>query len=173
MRRFDSSYADRDYEIRSRHGKPWQLIEDENLATLFRGGSDPPLMCATMQRPASGILSRLCKLRLLRLHGTDHWTYYYAEVPIMNDEALIRPVKSPIVCKDTTMSTPTIETRILIQGRNAAAMSDAQIFDLIGEIEGKITKLEAIKAQPKKLVAAIEALKADIAKLVEYVDIRE
>lgn len=52
-------------------------------------------------------------------------------------------------------------------------MSDAQIFSLIGELESKIKKLEGIEAKPKKLVAAIEALKADITKLVEYVDSRE
>ena len=170
MRRFDSSYADEDKEVRARHGRIWSIEEEQRLTYLFRTGTNLVSMSVQLQRPATGVMARLCKLGLLKQDTLDPWVYYYAEKPTMNDdEALYKPV-SP---KEPTMSTPIIETRILIQSRNAAEMSDAQIFGLIGELEGKIKKLEGIEAKPKKLVAAIEALKADITKLVEYVDSRE
>lgn len=171
MRRFDSSYADEDKEVRARRGRIWSIEEEQRLTYLFRTGTNLVSMSVQMQRPAAGVMARLCKLGLLKQDTLDPRVYYYAEKPTMNnDEVSTTKFISP---KEPTMSTPIIETRILIQGRNAAEMSDAQIFGLIGELEGKIKKLEGIEAKPKKLVAAIDTLKADIAKLVEYVDSRE
>ena len=71
------------------------------------------------------------------------------------------------------MSEKTIETLVLIQGQNAAELNDKQIFALIGKLENEAKRMGEITNKPKKLVAAIEQIQADIAKLVEYVDTRE
>lgn len=171
MKEFDSSFLGEDKEIRARHGKPWQPDEEGKLHKLFRTGANLVSMCAQMQRPASGVLTRLNRMGLIRQNPDDQ-NYYYVEKPTVNSEDLAHPSYKS-AAKEPTMTAPTIETRVLINGRDATDMTDTQIFNLIGELEGKIKKLEAIEAKPKKLMAAIVGMKEDIAKLVEYVDGRE
>lgn len=175
MKAFDSGYAGKDREIRARHGKIWTPYEEDKLRELFRAGSNLVSMCAQMQRPAAGVLARLVKLKLLNRGIVDPWKYYYVERPTVSPEHIIHHACKSATPKETAMPAPTpvIETRTLIHGRDAANMTDTEIFGLIGELESKIKKLEGIEAKPKKLVAAIDALKVDIAKLVDYVDTRE
>lgn len=71
------------------------------------------------------------------------------------------------------MTTPVIQEVTLIHGVNANQLPDAEIFKLIAKLEGEVKDLSSIKASSKKIQKAIEAIEADIAKLVEYVDNRE
>lgn len=82
------------------------------------------------------------------------------------------PQTIPETAMSTTPAIPAIETRTFIFGDNAANMTDEQIFAGIAKIEAEIKKLDGVENKPKKLQAKIDAMKADIAKLVEYVDAR-
>lgn len=65
-----------------------------------------------------------------------------------------------------------IETKTFINGTEAANMTDSQIFQRIAKLEGEIKALEDIKTKSVKKNEAIEALKADIKAMVDYVDNR-
>ena len=71
--------------------------------------------------------------------------------------------------KEPTMQ-PTIQTKTLINGQDAANMTDEQIFQKIARLEQEIDKLKAIRAKSTKLEAAITAAEKDVADLVAYVD---
>jgi hypothetical protein len=73
--------------------------------------------------------------------------------------------------KEPTMNTaPNIETKTFINGTDASAMTDAQIFSKIATLEAEHNRLDTIKAKPTKLVKVMEQITADIAALVTYVD---
>lgn len=96
------------------------------------------------------------------------------QTPI-NDEELVAIINAAPYSVETEMAqtangAPAIETKIFIFGVDASTMSDDQIVDRIFDIEGQIETLESVKNKPKKLVTKIEAMKADIKALVEYVD---
>jgi hypothetical protein len=177
MKKFDASYADEDKRIRrAQHGKPWSEHEYKALRQLYVDGATLAQMCCTLERPAAGILPKLCDERLIR--ALDYWTYAevaprrtpfgFASLPVP-----ISPTIEAPRAEETTMSEKTIETLVLIQGQNAAELNDKQIFALIGKLENEAKRMGEITNKPKKLVAAIEQIQADIAKLVEYVDTRE
>lgn len=71
-----------------------------------------------------------------------------------------------------TGSLKLVDYKVLIAGRDSANVSDDQIFGMIADLEAQIKALNAIEHKPKKLSAKIEALKADIASLVDIVDNR-
>lgn len=98
------------------------------------------------------------------------------QTPI-SDEELVAIINAAPYSVETKMAqtangAPAIETKIFIFGVDASTMSDDQIVDRIFDIEGQIETLESMKNKPKKLTAKIEAMKADIKALVEYVDSR-
>jgi len=147
---------------KSRTGFPWT---DEEKTTARRAALDGVLVhdcCEMMGRPFSSVAP------------------YYALVSALFRDAQYRwwmrkPTKdfpTPVTSiGDTPMKT--IETKTFIAGADASKMSDTQIFRAIAALEGDIAKRNAINAKPKKLVAAIEQMHADISALVKYVDERD
>jgi len=80
---------------------------------------------------------------------------------------------NPIQPKETTMSYTTnitIEHRTLVNGRNIKDYKDAEVYDLIGQQEAEVERLEKIKNKPKMLVKEIADRKAGIQALVDYLD---
>ena len=107
------------------------------------------------------------------------WSCERQEVSIKqtptSDEDLAAIINAAPYSMETEMAqtangAPAIETKIFIFGVDASTMSDDQIVGRIFDIEGEIETLESVKNKPKKLVTKIEAMKADIKALVEYVD---
>lgn len=72
---------------------------------------------------------------------------------------------------NATNTTP-VETITYIFGRPSKDVSDADIFSGIAQLEAEIKRLDAIQNKPKKLVAQIEKLQADIQNLVTIADAR-
>jgi len=168
---FDSSFERQDNEVRARHGKPWDPVEEQTLERLFKCNSTLKGMCVSLERPATGTLMRLCKLGLLKkqAEGMYRYKYFYA-VEVGTDVPDTLPTPTPTPTEEITMTAPTIETKTFIAGREASTLSDEQIFSLIADLESAADKLGKIRNKPKKLVANIEKMQADISKLVEYVD---
>lgn len=165
--RYDASFARRDTERRARHGKPWQPEEWQNLRNLYMAGMSLEDICKTLQRPADGTVNKLLDAGLIR-YDSMTFEYYVRVQP--NPQATPQP--SPPTKKETPVSKPLIEAKILINGVDATDMSDTEIFRLIAKTEAEIASLESIKTPSKKLADAISKLKTDVVKLAEYVDQR-
>ena len=145
----------------SNSGKRWDSEELAALRYNYNLGLDLTEICTRHKRPKSGVLNKLCELRLLRYNSA---AYNYIVV------AKPKNVNKSETEKEIIMSDANIENKVFIQGKDATEMTDAQIFSLIAKLEGEQDELSQIKNKPKKLVAAIHALTLDIEMLVEYVD---
>lgn len=159
-----STYVGRLTDL-SNSGKKWSSEELALLRHNYNLGLDLTEICTRHKRPKSGVLNKLCELRLLRYDVVDYNYIVVAKPKNLNQNE----TKTE---KEIIMSNANIETKVFIQGKDATEMTDAQIFTLIAKLEGEQDKLSQIKNKPKKLVAAIEALTTDIQKLVDYVDAR-
>lgn len=142
-------------------GKRWEVEELASLRHNYNLGLDLTEICTRHKRPKSGVLNKLCELRILR-YSSANYSYIVVAKP--------KNVNKVETEKEIIMSNANIETKVFIQGKDATEMTDAQIFSLIAKLEGEQDKLSQIKNKPKKLVAAIHALTLDIEMLVEYVD---
>lgn len=145
----------------SNSGKSWDSEELAALRYNYNLGLDLTEICTRHKRPKSGVLNKLCELRILR-YSSANYSYIVVAKP--------KNVNKVETEKETIMSNANIENKVFIQGKDATEMTDAQIFSLIAKLEGEQDKLSQIKNKPKKLVAAIHALTLDIEMLVEYVD---
>jgi hypothetical protein len=145
----------------SNSGKRWDSEELASLRHNYNLGLDLTEICTRHKRPKSGVLNKLCELRILR-YSSANYSYIVVAKP--------KNVNKVETEKETIMSNANIETKVFIQGKDATEMTDAQIFSLIAKLESEQDKLSQIKNKPKKLVAAIHALTLDIEMLVEYVD---
>jgi hypothetical protein len=88
-------------------------------------------------------------------------------------ERFIASAINPPIQEDLSMSNKiTIEVKTFVNGVEGSTLTDAAIFNKIAAIEVEIEKLEAIKRKPKKLVALIAEMQADVEKLADYVDKR-
>lgn len=145
----------------SNSGKRWDSEELAALRYNYNLGLDLTEICTRHKRPKSGVLNKLCELRLLRYNSA---TYSYI---VVAEPKNVNKVETE---KEIIMSNANIENKVFIQGKDATEMTDAQIFSLIAKLESEQDKLSQIKNKPKKLVAAIHALTLDIEMLVEYVD---
>ncbi len=142
-------------------GKRWEVEELAALRENYNLGLSLHDICVRHKRPKSGVLNKLCELRLLR-YNSANYSYIVVAKP--------KNVNKTETEKEIIMSNANIETKVFIQGKDATEMTDAQIFSLIAKLESEQDKLSQIKNKPKKLVAAIDALTLDIEMLVEYVD---
>lgn len=65
---WDTSFARRDSERRARHGMIWSEAELLKLKLLFVRGCSLEQICIELQRPADGVINKLCSpLNLIRL----------------------------------------------------------------------------------------------------------
>ena len=142
-------------------GKKWEVEELAALRENYNLGLSLHDICVRHKRPKSGVLNKLCELRILRYSSASN-SYIVVAKP--------KNVNKVETEKEIIMSNANIENKVFIQGKDATEMTDAQIFSLIAKLEGEQDKLSQIKNKPKKLVAAIHALTLDIEMLVEYVD---
>lgn len=142
-------------------GKRWEAEELFALVENYNLGLSLHDICVRHKRPKSGVLNKLCELRILR-YIPANYSYIVVAKP--------KNVNKVETEKETIMSNANIENKVFIQGKDATEMTDAQIFSLIAKLESEQDKLSQIKNKPKKLVAAIHALTLDIEMLVEYVD---
>jgi len=175
---FDASFAERDKVQRANHGKPWEAQEYLALKFYFSNGETLEQMCNTMGRPARGVLPKLFQLELIFSNGSGT---VFRQIPTqIKEDSMERSVEkygctsgiADATSDATPAASPAFETRHFIHGREAASMTDAYIFNLIGRKEDEINRLNRIHNKPAKLVAAIEALQSEIDQLVKYVDAR-
>lgn len=143
------------------HGKFWNPELLSQVKGDFLAGHTVIQIAKKQGRALGSIIPKLVDLQLVQFDPSSN-SYH----------SLVNTFGQPIKQEEPEM-TKTIETVVMINGADASKLSDGQIFDLIGSIEGQIDRLSKIKAQPKKLVARIKELQDDIQKLVEYVDNRE
>lgn len=65
------------------------------------------------------------------------------------------------------------ENKFFLNGRDITEFNDMQIFSIIKDAEDAIEKLEQITTKPKSLQKNIADRKAELAKLVGFLDARE
>lgn len=65
-----------------------------------------------------------------------------------------------------------VESRLYFNEENCADLTDDELYQRIARIEKEISKYDDIKNKPKKLEARAEELKAEVQKLVDYIDSR-
>lgn len=162
---FDTSFGRNDSVRRRNHGMPWTETDYAELRTLYMQGYSLAKMCEALARPAVGVITKLCHLKLIAFNAL---TMKY-EVQIAPDTKFFQPQPQESIMNN---STPVIQTKTFITGVDAENQTDAQIFDIIANIEKNIEKLSAIKNKPKKLLAVIEQRQKDIDDLVAFVDAR-
>ena len=157
----------------ARHGRPWSQAELDDLECWLYQGKNLAEIVTLSQRSTGGVIPKLCSMRLINAvsNGTNSWVTDYAYRVDISDKPSEAQPEQPTI-KEIIM-TKTIENIVLIQGTNAVDKTDDEIFGLISKLELQKASLSNIKNQPKKLLAKIEAIDTDIAKLVEYVDGRE
>lgn len=63
-----------------------------------------------------------------------------------------------------------IEDRVVIQGRDASQMSDDDILAVINSLEAQIKRYEEMPTKTKTVAKRVKDLKADLDKLVAYID---
>lgn len=168
-----------------RFGKAWYAHEEESLAVCFKAGMQIEDLAPRFGRDRDGVLRKLEKLGLIE----DKWlneTYFYAcdYEPFSSLSAGVMPHNVAVsingstitlqnLTKETPMSTPTIENKTFILGKDASQMSDGEIFNLIAKTEGELAKLKAITTKSSKLAAHIKKVEADLKALAAYLDGRE
>lgn len=163
--KFDDSFARRDHTMRARHGKPWTPLDYQGLHDLFMAGHSLQELCEALQRPADGVIAKLESRGYIR-YCPISGSRFYLKTPGAQSTTQELPAG-----KEEPMN-KTIETKVLINGKDSVDVSDRQIFAEIARLEQEIAKLQSIKAKSVKLAAAIAEMQADIDKLVEFVDAR-
>lgn len=169
--KFDASFARTDTERRARHGMPWTDKELTSLQDMFIAAMNLEHICNNLQRPADGVLNKLCYLNLIKRDPVNYC--YWNVVDPISTTPRAPSHQPPNTKEEPTMSKNLIESKVFVNGVDATSMSDTEIFSLLAKTEVEIAKLEAIKTPSKKLGDAIAKLKTDVAKLAEYVDSRE
>ena len=142
------------------HGKRWTPEEEAQLRNLFSSKMPIHLICYRLGRQPTGVLPRLHSLGLIESDGQN---YMYRN-----------PSAHSTQPENTAMTTTKlIESKTLILGREAEAMSDSEIFKLIAKTENELASLKAIRTPSKKLEAHVAKTEAELKRLAEYVDSRE
>lgn len=157
------------------HGRPWLTDELDNLKRWFLEGNTIEELITKSERSASGVIPKLKAAGLIsdQCVNTRTWGYdYYYAVDIPCIEHPKQPKQPEPIEPKTIMAEANIKTLILIQGVDAAQKSDDDIFKLIAKLEQEAASLNNISNKPKKLLAKIKEIEADIDKLVEFVDAR-
>lgn len=151
----------------ARYGLPWTENEFKALRRHFAEGYSLVRICNEMERPASGVATKLHHLKLVDYDSTSG-RYYYP----LKKETIMANEDNSCAKTSTPAKAPNIEVKVFIGGEDAARMSDEQIFNKIASLEDQITKASRILTRPKKLDKLVESIQADINKLVEFVDAR-
>lgn len=81
------------------------------------------------------------------------------------------------IAKEKSMTIATnpntaIETRTIIFGQDAAAMSEQQLIDAIKKVEGQIAALKEVKTSSKKIAGNIKELEKQLDAIVAVLDAR-
>lgn len=63
-----------------------------------------------------------------------------------------------------------VQTITYVYGTPAKDLTEQQLFDTISKLENEIKTLDTLETKPKKIVAKIEQLRADIKAIVDLVD---
>lgn len=147
-------------------GLHWSQEDDLKLRGLVAAGFTADAIAKQLSRSRASILSRLTVRSILRRNTmTGNYSFIKEESPIMNLDT---------ACKSSTETNhPLIETRIYINGRIAADMTDEQIFGAIRAAESKIASYKDIVSKPEKLKALLAKMQEEITELVKYVDGRK
>lgn len=147
-------------------GSQWSREDDLKLRGLIAAGFTADAIAKQLSRTRVSILSRLMARSILKRNTmTGNYSFVEEESPTMNPDT---------ACKSSTETNhPLIETRIYVNGRIAADMTDEQIFSAIRAAESKIVSYKDIVSKPEKLKALLAKMQEEITELVKYVDSRK
>jgi len=153
----DISFQWEDKETRKKHGLPWIRDDLIMLCRFYKEGKSLHEICDLLQRPAKGVVPKLVQMGAIDSYGNDLNS-------LTKKETTMNP--TPVVPTITT------QTKTLINGTDAATLTDSFIFDLISQKEQQIAKLSSINNKPEKLNRLLNDIQAEINDLVKYVDNR-
>ena len=156
------------------HGTVWLNSQESELAKLCRAGVGLDSMCQALGRGRPGIIARLRSLGLITHEsaGSSKFIYTRKGLPMAYD-SYTRQV--PPTQDAESKSSPEIfkeRVSVSIRGKLGQTLSDQDIFAAIAESENELRTLLSIEHKPAKLVAYIDKLREDIARIVFYVDNR-
>lgn len=175
------------------HGKAWLPSDIVGVANDWVAGADVPELMEKYGRTRVAVETKLKNARLLT---SDPLTFKSSpsevglrlrarlqkgepptepELDFMRAHGItvfdIQPV-TDIQLENTDM-TKLIETRTFLLGIDITegnTVSDETIFKALSHAEAEVKRLESVEHKPKRLVRKIEELKADIVRLVEFLD---
>lgn len=172
----------------------WSEEEEKNLENSFKVGEKLEHIAYKLQRTQAAVAARMRVLGMLQIDYDGYYrtTYYvnpnwfrkrkvdipYSDVEQEVAELIGKPktVSQPKQPKEDKMAVAIdikLESKTLINGLEAALMSDESLYDLLVKAETQISKWEAIKTKPNKLVKQIEDLKGRCKELADYIDSRD
>ena len=105
----------------ARYGLPWTKDEFDTARNLFNGGKSLRDICCLMQRPPSGVASKLHNHNHLEI-DTNTGAYYY-----LPKKGIIMAYEHNCAKNIIPAKAPNIEVKAFIGGEDAARMSDEQI----------------------------------------------
>lgn len=167
---FDDSFARSIKERntrRARHGMTWPPVEMEQLRDLYMQGHSLCKMCEVLERPAQGILPKLCDLGLIEYCAGQYFILRMPN-PVKNLTSTITEIKESQVTAPITITYVT-----LLNGRSITEYSDTELYGLIAREELEIEKLCKVRNQPQRLQNEIARRQKGILELVAFMDAQE
>lgn len=183
----------RDHGMRERFGMSW---DDQELAQLKRyfevmryNGFGLLWLAEKTERPVNGIVPKLEKAGLIERSG-NQWRiaapkfvdfggaslsdlHMASSANLLSGDFVMYGNANTISFnQEKPVTHPNIETKTFINGRDAAALSDAEIFTQIAKLEDEARTLSEIQTPSEKLKARVTQLQADAVALAKYVDER-
>lgn len=183
-----------------RTGKRWLPEENVLLVDLLKRRFPLERIAEIMQRTGLAICER--GVALGHLKENDQGNFEFTDLCLPRSETIVSEVEQHITntqchydhtrnpgwalpefefnqleTKENTMTVQTnpntaFETKTIIFGREASALSEQDLIDAIKRIEGEISKLKEVKTESKKIKSNIAELEANLAKIVEVLDAR-
>lgn len=156
------------YKSGANSGKAWHKPEEQELLRVFDSAYDCKLGIVLATHAARHRRSVHAIALRLRLHG---------RVKFNHDGSISRSNPTEETNQENAMHAPTninFEKKelVLIRGKDAANMSDDEIFNLVSELKGQINHLQNMGVESTKIAKRIGELSDDIASLIMYVDNR-
>lgn len=156
------------YKSGANSGKAWHKPEEQELLRVFDSTYDCKLGIVLATHAARHRRSVHSIALRLQLHG---------RVKFNHDGSVSRINPTEETNQENTMYAPTninFEKKelVLIRGKDAANMSDDEIFHLISGLKDQIKHLQNIDVKSTKIAKRIGELNDDVGNLVMYVDNR-
>lgn len=165
---WNTSFKQRDYERRARHGMIWSEAELLKLKLLFVRGCSLEQICIELQRPADGVINKLCSPLQLIYIDTISLKYYVTQSGL---KACVEHVKQ-LVKADAAIAGDSPINHEAESALNLKAVSD-QIDAHISAAQGHFDKIEAELLKARIMTNKTAVIEITDKTLINGVDIKD